>query len=510
MTPSEPEAPSGDGSPSGIEAPSGDEVPSGVEALPEPEAPRRLHPLSPVLDLFDRNVLAPGVVALGSGGLRILLAAALVLLVFRVLAWSRRTYHLDDGVLRMRSGVLSRNEQLVPCDRIQQVSVVQKLRHRLLGVASLRVEVAGGGRGSGTELDVLGLEEAGALRSALLAAKVDAGSVAGGPADDDPGSRWVPTAWPVVRLATRELVIAGLTGSELFVFFAFLVSASQVFGDVADRLPAVDGADLPVSGPLVVFALVALFVIVWLGSAVAASVLRDAGYTLDLVGDELHLSRGLLDRREAVLPLARVQAVQVVASPLRRPLGYVSLRVQSASAGTDAEDRRVSIPILPVSQLPVVLDLLLPGSASLPPLVPAPRVAKRRAVVRAVGVVAPVVVALVVLTAPVGLLALGLVPLAAAFGVATYRGLGHAVGPVHLVARSGALVRRTVVVPLVRGQSTRVKASPFQRRLGLSTCVVDIAGPGRRPAVVDVGSTTADEVARSVVAAVERPVASRS
>ncbi len=474
---------------------------------------RRLHPLTPFLDLFDRNLVAPGVIAFGSGGLRIAVAALVALALFRTLSWSRRTWVLDEGVLHVTSGVLARNTQLVPCDRIQQVNLVQKLRHRLFGVASLRVEVAGGGRGSGVELDVLGIDAADELRSQLLAAKAEAVGATNGPNERedlvdqgdgrDEGPRWVPTAWPVVHLGMRQLVLAGLTGSELLVLFAFVASATQLLGDLPEGArSAADGLQLDLAGPVVTVVLLLGFLVLWLGSAVATSVFRDAGYTLDLVGDELHLSRGLLDRKEAVLPLARVQSVQITASPLRRPLGYVSVRVQSASAGTEQDDRRVSVPILHVDQLPAVLELLLPGSAALEPLRPAPKAARRRAIVRSVVPAVIVSAPLAVLAAPLGLLALAVVPLAAWFGVLTYRGLGHAVGASHLLTRSGAVVRRTVVVPLVRAQSTRLRSSVFQRRLGLASCTVDIAGSGRRPAAVDVELAAAAEVADRVVAAV--------
>lgn len=486
-------------------------TPVGVAVLadhpPVVPEPRRLHPASPLLDLFDRNILAPGIVAFGSGGVRILLAAALVLGLARVVTWSRRTYALHEGVLRVTSGVFSRNEQLVPCDRVQQVNLVQKLRHRLLGLASLRVEVAGGGRGSGAVLDVLAVDEAAALRDALLAAKAEALTGARheapghaiGDAAEEP--RWVPAPWPVARLSWRQLVLAGLTGSELLVLFAFVASAVQLLGDAPGLLPT-DGLELGELGAWTTALLVAAFLVLWLGSAVATSVFRDAGYTLDLVGDELHLARGLLDRKQAVLPLARVQAVQLTANPLRRAIGVLSLRVQSAGAGTDQEDRRVSIPLLAPADLPAVLERLLPGSTAMPPLQRAPSVARRRAIVRATWPVAVVAVPIAALAAPAGLGALALVPLAAGFGELSYRGMAHATSPAHLMARSGAIVRRTVVVPLVRAQSVRVRSSPLQRRLGLATCVVDIAGPGRRPTVLDVSRDTADAIGARVIGSI--------
>ncbi|MBA2438368.1 MAG: PH domain-containing protein, partial [Acidimicrobiia bacterium] len=129
-------------------------APAPVVSPPAPR-PRRLHPASPFLDLsvLGRQLLAPGAVALGTGGLRLLVLGAVVVLAVQVLAWRRRTYLLADGVLLVEGGLVVRSQQLVPCKRIQQVNLVQKLRHRALGVAVLDVETAG--NESGVRLEVL-------------------------------------------------------------------------------------------------------------------------------------------------------------------------------------------------------------------------------------------------------------------------------------------------------------------------------------------------------------------
>ncbi|MBA3304253.1 MAG: PH domain-containing protein, partial [Acidimicrobiia bacterium] len=143
------------------------------------EPPRRLHALSPFLSLIDRQLLlAPGALALGPNGLRLLVAGLLVVLAARVIRWWRRTWVLADGVLRVESGVFARRQQLVSCDRIQQVTIVQKVRQRVLGMATLRVEVAGGGDGGGVHLEVLAVDEATRLREALLVAKATAPAAA--------------------------------------------------------------------------------------------------------------------------------------------------------------------------------------------------------------------------------------------------------------------------------------------------------------------------------------------
>jgi putative membrane protein len=62
-------------------------------------------------------------------------------------------------------------------------------------------------------------------------------------------------------------------------------------------------------------------------------VLAHAGFTLSREGDFLYVKRGLLERREATIPLARIQAVRISEGVLRQPFGLASLRVESAGYG---------------------------------------------------------------------------------------------------------------------------------------------------------------------------------
>lgn len=469
--------------------------------------PSRLHPLSPVFAVVSslRQLVALAVVSVGIGGPRLLASILVLQLGLQSAGWWRRTYSFDGKVLRVDQGLLARNQELIPARRVQQVTMVRTLRHRMAGVAELRIETAGGGDG-GTALEVLSLGTASRLRAEVLAAK--ARSLGVGPQSPpvdspEPGAEeaWVPRPWPLVTLGHRRLALAGLTGAELLVVFAFIASVLQLADDLpGNLLQRLRPLEAGLSAGEVALAAV-LFLALWLGSAVAAAILRDAGYALALVGDELHLQRGLLDRKEGVLPLGRIQAVRITASPLRRALGLVSVRFQSAGRGTDRLESRIDVPILPVAELDRLLALVLPGAAPLPPLRAAPRVALRRALVRRVLPVVVVSVPLVVLRGATGFgAALVAAWFAGAWGIAAYRGLGHAVGEGFLVTRTGALVRRTVVVPTVRAQSGRVVQSPFQRPLGLATLNVDLAGPGRSPRVVDTSVGVAETVLSRITA----------
>jgi putative membrane protein len=494
-------------------------------------SPRRLHLLSPVFFATGHaRRLWPLALLLAARRQWWLLAlGALILLAWSALEWLRRTWTLEGGALRLEEGVLSRQLRAVPFDRIQQVDLVRKPLHRLLGVATLRVETAGGGSAAEVDLDVVTLAEARALRSSLLRAKAQAvaapGAEAAGDrqeaAGDRPGAAAEGAAAPaervLLRLGLGEVMLAGITGSRAAAALVVLGPLSQAtdwFPGLDDWLLArFDPESVAPTTPAAFLVVAVLAAVVWLGLAAASSVVTDHGFTLARVGDELVVRRGLLERREAVLPLARLQVVRVEESLLRRALGLASMRLQSAgrTGGHDQTASRLAIPVLPRAQVNRVLGELLPGAAPIPALARPPPAARRRAVTRSL-VRGGLLVAAVALpiwyvasrygfgVAPrFALLVLPPLALAAVLGLAAYRGLGHAAGERFLYARAGVAIRVLTVVPVAKAQSGSVRTSPFQRRSGLATLHVDVAGGGPAPRVYDEAEPTAERLLQVVL-----------
>jgi putative membrane protein len=471
--------------------------------------PRRLHVLSPVFFAGGhvRRLWPLALLVLARRQAWLIAAAVVVLLAVTTLEWYRRTYALEAGALRLEEGVLARKLRVVPFDRIQQVELVRKPLHRVLGVATLRVETAGGGGAAEVDLDVVALGEAQALRSSLLRAKSAAGEAGGEGAEEQPAA--APAERTLLRLSVGEVMLAGITGTRAAAVLAVLGPLSQL----TDWSPSVSDwllrrfnpeAVAPTT-PAAVVALALLAVVVWLGLAAASSVVTDFGFTLARLGGDLVVRRGLLERREAVLPIARLQVVRVEESLLRRWLGLASIRIQSAgrTGGADQTASRLAVPILQRSDVNRVLGELLQGAAPVPGLLAPPPAARRRmarrGILRVVPLTAAVAVALWLLTRPATPLALLLVPLAVLGGLAAYRSLGHARRGGFLYARQGVVIRVTTVVPVAKAQSGSVRSSFFQRRVGLATLHIDVAGGGPTPKVMDEAEATAEDLLQVVL-----------
>lgn len=383
----------------------------------------RLHPLTPVLKGW--KFLAIVVAAVGQDALREfdlrmfglqLLAAMLIGIVLGLLSWWFTKYRIEGDVLRVESGFLFRRSRRIRLDRLQAVDIVRPVLARLLGLAELRLEVAGGGS---TEAPLAYLTEPAAhrLRAELLAraAGLDAD------APEAPESRLVSVP-PGVLFASTLLSASFLAAAGGFVAFSV---ASLWLGEVV-------GVAL-----LVPWALGGLGVM-W------QQFVSEYGFTVSESPDGLRIRKGLLDTVAQTVPPGRVQGVQIEQQFLWRSKNWVRLTVDVAGYASDTSGEKSStlLPVAPWEVAHGLLQRVLPGvDVESIPRVQAPRSARW--------------------LRPIG-----------------WKFLRHGVDERVFVADRGWITRYTAVVPHAKMQSVRIEQGPLQRRLGLATVHVDTpSGP---------------------------------
>jgi len=467
--------------------------------------PRHLHPAAMLIDAIKtirRWVSAfviPGIAVLASRGFSMqtivlillgALVAAAIAALWGFLSWRATTYEISGDAFRLRQGVLQKNERTIPLEHVQSVDTVQGIIQRLFGIVEVRVETAGGGTSEpDASLSALNRADAEELRREIE------------------GSRREPVeredaAGPTVlrRLDTRDLLIAGATSGQIGVAFSLIAVASQIFDDLLSESLAqrLFEALAPRSVTAALLLVGAFGVFAWL-LAIGGTVLAYSGFTLSRHADFLYVRRGLLERREATIPLARIQAVRIVEGALRQPFGLATLRVESAGYGQDSGVSTTLFPLLPRKEAHELLLDAAPEFGVVPTLNPLPARALRRYVLRAtvpallLAAAFPLVSSLAFDFAGWGFAALLLVFPAAVYGWLRYRDAGWAYQGDRLVVRSRLLARTTTVAPRRRLQSRDVIRSPFQRRARLATFRAQVASGsgGAELRVTDLGSETA-------------------
>lgn len=412
--------------------------------------------------------------------------------------YRRFSYELGPETVDIDSGVLSRREREIPYGRIQNVDVAQNALQRLLDVAEVRIETAGGNE-TEASLEYVSRAEADRLQAEISRRKR---ATEGGETETEGAA-----GEDLFVLADRELGILGLVSAD----FRVLALLSVLLSGFAPAMAGIGppGFDLLLAlGPAVgVLALAGL----WVASAVRA-VLRYYGFRLSRHGDELRYDRGLLQRYNGTIPLEKVQAVTIRENPIARALGYATLVIETAGYAGGSGQVESAVPIGRRDRVLALARSVEPfGELSLER--PPKRARTRYAVRYALAVVALAAAAALVATLAdvafawyLPLVLLVLVPGAAHL---TWVNRGYQLEADHVVTRNGFWRRETKVVPYDRVQTVIGSQTVFQRRRRLGSVTFDTASGGGLgsgdASAVDVDASVAGDlreaVARQLLAA---------
>ncbi|WP_339103664.1 PH domain-containing protein [Haloterrigena salinisoli] len=488
----------------------------------------RLHPLTGAMMALRRGFTGFSVpfflVGVGSGILGIDADLAIDLLFvlsplgsvvgagYGLAYYYRFTYALTADTFDVTSGVLSRRAREIPYRRVQNVDISQGIVQRLLGLAVVSLETAGGGNTEAT-LRFVSSDEADRIRSEIRqrtvaadnasdaadrSAATDSPSETGdedvtAPRHDSGAARGDRSATLLFELEVSELLVYAVTafrwGAAGFpiLLVSILTDADSGAGFVPDFVfetagfvggpESIDGA--PVDALLILAAVAALqwFVATYVASALY-TIVNYYGFRLGRQGNDLIYERGLLQRYSGSIPTDKIQSVTITDNPLQRLVGYAGLWVETAGHGPESSGGNQSaVPMAAESRVQRFATALTGVDRT--DFRGASPLARRRYLVRysllAVGVVGLAFAVTRVTDLERWYLAAIAVVAAPPAAHLKYVNLGYHVGDDHVVIRRGFWRRRTTVIPYYRVQTISTRRSVFQRRLGLASLVVDTA-----------------------------------
>jgi putative membrane protein len=469
---------------------------------------RRLHPRSAVLRVtraalqggffgFFVGTAAAGALGIPSTAIPVFVPLlALLAGGYGLLRYLRFRYDIDDGTLRVTSGVVARQSREIPLGRIQNVDTRQGVFHRVLGLTVVEFETAGG---SATEasLDAVEVTEADRLRRLVQDYDRRGGteSQTDEAADESEGDEetglapellfafsWrdlVTYALVSVRPAAPVLTLVGLPlGSDVVIavlrFNVRLLASNGQLGMPGLR-------DMATPRLVALFALTALqFVLIALAVSIALTVVEYYHFTLTREDDDLRYERGLIRRYSGTIPVEKVQTVSIRENVLMRRFGLATLVVETAGYGPGSQQssKGVAVPMAPRGEVyDLARDIAPFGDLEFerPPTRARRRYAFRFAFVAAV--LTGVGYAVDTLVLDIGAWWALLGAFALVVPAAYYRWVhrGYVLDDDALATRTGFWRRTTRIVPYYRIQTVFVRRTPFQRRRRLATVTADTA-----------------------------------
>ncbi len=452
----------------------------------EPENWSHLHPATLAIRALERlPQLVLGLPAfayfVGDTGIGIALLLAVVGLaasmLFAFIYWRRFTYCVGEEQLVIESGILNRNRRTIPFDRIQDISLEQKLLARLFGVSTVRIETGSSGGDEG-ELDCVSRAEADHLRDRIRAYRAGNAVVENaaeeGAAEDEA---------PLFAMGFGRLIVAGLFNFSL-VFLAILGGVGQYMGsylpmDYLDPDRWVGGGReqvIALVSALTVASFGLFLLFVGIVSGLMRTIARDFGFRLTRTETGLRRERGLFTRTDVVIPLRRVQAGIMSTGIIKRLFGWRALAVQSLGSDGDAGTHHEVAPLAKREELIPILDEL---SLPLPPPVRDFVRVSPKLIWRSWAQDGCVLAIAVWITAffwsgwPLLFL---IAPVLLVVPVLQYRAHGYCFAQDILFVRRGVWRPRVTILPLAKIQSATLVRSLSQQGFGLATLAIGTAG----------------------------------
>jgi putative membrane protein len=477
-------------------------APASASAAAEPRNTDPKTVLIGLLAMVPQALLPLVLVAFGSGGLGLLvlvpalLAISLVGAFFSYIAWKRLTYTIGAQDIRVESGVLSRSARSVPYERIQDVSLEQKLLPRLFGLVSVKFETGAGG-GEDLSLSYLTEERGEELRRLVRELRDEQENPGAGAPDAPARQTSAEEGVPLFAMGPSRLFTYGLFEFSLAVFAVLgaLFQYVDTFADIEIWDPDIwqglierYGVDLTQLDRTlqIIGALTGLLALLVIGSltGMIRVFAREWGFLLERTARGFRRRRGLFTRTDVVMPTHRVQGVKLGTGLIRYRFGWHSLSFVSLAQDMGASSHVVA----PFAKLEEIAPIAEAAGFSLPGEDADWRRASERYLIDsalrdALFFLVPAAIAGIAtsISAPewtyavVGLL-LVLAGISAMLNVLAWRFQKHALDAKQIMSMRGVLSPRSQIATRLKLHSVEIAQGPIARLRGYATVHLGQAG----------------------------------
>jgi putative membrane protein len=283
-------------------------------------------------------------------------------------------YSLHQGNLLVESNVfgLWKDQRTIPVDRIQNINIKRSLVHQVLGLCSAEIET---GAGAKPEAQIDGITEGQADQLKISLGRMMSAQK-GEPVANLPGVQPDPGLLShvlqpgkspeqiIYKAKLWDLFVAGSLGNRWYVLVGFLVGLPAVFSTMLERNPAtqqiITDARQGSFGGIVIGAML-IFFAGW-AISIFQTLVKYWNFELSLEEGKFARSYGLTERIENVLPVKRIQGIQVVQGFFEKMLELAKVKASTAGGlGTEQKGEDALSPVLPFEEVPRILNFALPG-----------------------------------------------------------------------------------------------------------------------------------------------------
>ncbi|PRT04211.1 hypothetical protein C6352_27630 [Bacillus thuringiensis] len=247
--------------------------------------------------------------------------------------WYYTTYWVENNVLHVKKGLFVKKESYLNKERVQTINTSSNVLYQMLGLKKIQIETAGGGDEAEVSLAGITAEEAAELIALLNepTPEVKAEKTLDETAENTVEKAIVTEEKQTTeyKLTWKEILIASVTSGQFGLLFSLIFF---VYHQVDEYIPKwiENGVKSYVMEHDIygwIFMIAILLVLSWIISTIGYA-LKHGNFTVNRKNDEVRISQGLLERKELVLKLHRIQGITIKEGILRQPFGYCAVQVE--------------------------------------------------------------------------------------------------------------------------------------------------------------------------------------
>lgn len=259
--------------------------------------------------------------------------------------WYYTTYWVENNVLHVKQGLFVKKESYLNKERVQTINTSSNVLYQMLGLKKIQIETAGGGDEAEVSLAGITVEEATELIAML---NESASELKVEKTLEEVEVKEIITEEKQAReykLTWKEILIASVTSGQFGLLFSLIFF---VYHQVDEYIPKwIENSvksyvmEHDIYGWILMIAI--LLVLSWIISTIGYA-LKHGDFTVNRRNDEVRISQGLLEKKELVLKLHRIQGITIKEGILRQPFGYCAVQVEVIqSKGTGDEKEKVTL-----------------------------------------------------------------------------------------------------------------------------------------------------------------------
>ncbi|WP_445490572.1 PH domain-containing protein [Niallia sp. 03133] len=440
--------------------------------------PKKLHPITIVFNILKqlKDIIFPFLAVIFLGGSASkwdsyynigIICFSLVTIIGGVLSWYFFTFHLNARELRINHGIFVKKKRYIPFERIQSIDFTEGILHRPFGLVKVKIETAGGVSEAEAVLTAISKVHAEQLREYI---NRDKNRLHSTEVTDDKGQ--VEGKQELYKINTKELLVLATTSGGVGVVLSAIIAAVSQFDDFIPYKKIFKEFQHFVANSIAVMTIIAFIIIfvLWIVSLLM-TMLKYANFTVSKTGNDLIITRGLLEKKQITIPLNRVQAVRITENMMRQPFGLATVYLESAGGSLqDNEASSVMVsPIIKKGKIKKILEKVLPDYSLEEALHSPPKLAVWRYIFRNSWIALPAIAASVYFFHEWGWISILLLAILSFWGYVKYRAAGWHLSQKQLTISFRHLQKTTLIMRKNRIQTLDYKEGFLQKKAALAS-----------------------------------------